>query len=779
MRLRILAALALASLTAERFVRAVLPSVSVVLFFVALGWSGVWLGAPVALRIAGAAFFILALLWSLRAWRGFSLPSRAEALAALDRGHSAAPATSFADALANQSAPQTDALWRLHLRRISALVGVLPPAPARLRPFAQDPYALTALACLALGAAAFVAGPEKYARGAAAFDWRGLRHDAPPARVDAWIDPPAYTGRAPIVLALESDKEPVAAPVGSIVVVRGGAGAKLEVTVKGGLTPRSEKEPNPLEFRFLLNGDGAMSVARDGGALARLDLRALPDLPPTITPLGGPKANARATLTLAYRLDDDYAAREARVTATAPRNMSEPIGNALAPPPSGALELGSGPGGLGEARTSLDWSDSPYAGATVDLQYEVRDDAGNVGRALVENVVLPEKPLNNPLARALAEQRRILMLDSRSRVAVRSALEGLMIAPELFSRKSGVYLGLRYATTTLRHARKDEELTEIADLLWAMALQIEEGDLPAAERELRAAQKALREALERGASQEEIERLTEQFKKALDAYLAQLQKNAQQQANKPGQRESTQTISPDELKNMLDKMAEASRNGDKDAARDMLDRLQEMLENMKAASGDNGADQARRDREMMRDLDKMMREQQKLRDDTFARERGAPPKEGESPKAESLESRQQQLRQKLEDMQKQSSGGEKKSMQDAGQAMSKSENDLKSGDDSGALTAQEKAMGALRKSASELASKMSRDAKGESGAERNSPDARGKNGQNPFAQSSQPDLRDNSAQRTRQILDELRRRLSDPGRPPGEIDYLERLIRPN
>src|SRR5208337_5640614 len=122
-----------------------------------------------------------------------------------------------------------------------------------------------------------------------------------------------------------------------------------------------------------------------------------------------------------------------------------------------------------------------------------------------------------PLARALAEQRRLLALDSGQKDKVLTAIDALMIAPELFTPQMNVYLGLRFAHASLRRARDDADLVAVSDFLWDMALHIEEGDAPQAERDLRAAQKALREALSRGASPEEIERLTQQLQKALDA----------------------------------------------------------------------------------------------------------------------------------------------------------------------------------------------------------------------------------------------------------------------
>ena len=53
-----------------------------------------------------------------------------------------------------------------------------------------------------LVASAFLAGPEKYARLAAAFDWREAAPPGASYRIDAWIDPPAYTGKPPVMLNL-------------------------------------------------------------------------------------------------------------------------------------------------------------------------------------------------------------------------------------------------------------------------------------------------------------------------------------------------------------------------------------------------------------------------------------------------------------------------------------------------------------------------------------------------------------------------------------------------
>ncbi len=65
-----------------------------------------------------------------------------------------------------------------------------------------------------------------------------------------------------------------------------------------------------------------------------------------------------------------------------------------------------------------------------------------------------------------------------------------------------------------------------------MAVDLEDGNVSDAEQALRAAQEALRQALERGATDEELKRLTDQLRAALDKFLQAL---AEQMRNNPQQ----------------------------------------------------------------------------------------------------------------------------------------------------------------------------------------------------------------------------------------------------
>ncbi len=147
--------------------------------------------------------------------------------------------------------PATRALWDLHRRRLDgalARVRVAAPSP---RLVDRDRYALRAAALLLVAAAAFVAGPDRGGRLDAAFDWRGAGAPGAGFRLDSWIDPPAYTGRPPVLLtgaAAEAASDGpakarvVAAPVNSAVIVRWSGDGRVEVATEGAVRPANRPQ---------------------------------------------------------------------------------------------------------------------------------------------------------------------------------------------------------------------------------------------------------------------------------------------------------------------------------------------------------------------------------------------------------------------------------------------------------------------------------------------------------------------------------------------------------
>ncbi len=119
----------------------------------------------------------------------------------LDRGTGIRhrPATALTDTLQTQD-PIAQALWREQRERtLASIKRIRAGLPSPRLPI-HDPWALRALVMVMLVAAYFAAGDERSLRIAAAFDWNGVLAPAN-VRVDAWVTPPNYTGKPPVILS--------------------------------------------------------------------------------------------------------------------------------------------------------------------------------------------------------------------------------------------------------------------------------------------------------------------------------------------------------------------------------------------------------------------------------------------------------------------------------------------------------------------------------------------------------------------------------------------------
>ncbi|ACK52697.1 conserved hypothetical protein [Methylocella silvestris BL2] len=777
----------------ERSWRALAPALIVAGAFLALSFTGLWLETPHWARLGGVALFAAALALALWPMRRLRLPTRRDALERIDRvsGLKERPAAVLDDRLGNADGdPETAALWALHQRRAERQVALLRTGSPSPRVVDVDRYALRAAVLVALVAAAFIAGPEKYARVAAAFDWRFAGLAGAGQRIDAWVDPPPYTGRTPIVLTQRAGApghDKIEAPVGSIIVIRSSAG-KPAYRATGALAepPRDDAKeaqakdagaqgqnpPAPAakqvagsaphnETRLVLRGDASLTI--DG--VGAFDFASIPDKPPTIALAAVPRPNARGSLTLRYQIKDDYGAIAAEAIFADPvLPDGKTSSRSLVEAPKAALQLPPAGDEAGEAETTIDLSENPWAGARVQMTLVAHDEGGNEGKSEAFTIVLPQKPFVKPLARALVEQRRNLVLNPDDKGRVSTALDAFMIAPESFDVSDGVYLGLRVASERLAAASSDKDLVDVADYLWQMALRLEEGDLSEAERDLRAAQQQLREALQRNAPPEEIKRLTDNLRAAMDKFLrefAEQQQQKQEDADQSAddQRGSGKSISEKELKAMLDKMQQLAQNGDPAEAQKMLEQMQNILENLKMAQHRKRDPQSREMSRALNELDRMSREQQQLRDETYQKGEAAkrqqrrqrsplddqdeedlsgggpnqdqPGEDGDQQEADQkpggksdagqsqaeLEKRQEDLRQRLEDLEqrlkKAGQGGPglsdaQKAMQDAKKALGQGAR----GSDS-AVEAQGRALDGLRDGAQKLAQAMGQQGEGE------------------------------------------------------------------
>ena len=530
----------------ESLLRAFWPFWTCVVLALAAGLSGLlpllggWGHLAALAALAGGLAATLAL--GLVRW---TAPRISAAIARLDGGSPERPVAAIFDEIEiGAGDPFAEKVWRAHRVRALALAARARGWPELRGDLARrDPFALRLCAPLLLAAAAMHAGADWPARIAAAAtpDLRG--EAAPPPRVEAWLEPPSYTGAPPAYLSEEGGRVGTAeVPEGTIfsaIVQNATEPPVLRLQLPNGVGAIHESPFEPTagggyELSAELATDALLEIHSGEASLGAWGIRVVPDEPPVISFATPPQATRSGTVTFAYRIADDYgAARAVAAVSLAGVEAEQPTLVPIAPlviplarPVDRARES--------EEFMIRDLQAHPWAGAEVAIELRVEDDAGQLGRSEVVLFRLPSPAFDEPMAAAFVEQRRALatatVLEEAARA--RDILAAAMRHPADYFEDPVAYLTGRIAAGRLNAMVGgriiEEEYKSVQDFLWRAARRLEDGELSDALDELRDAIRDLEDALARGESGAQISARMQQLREAVAAYLNALQ---QQLAN--------------------------------------------------------------------------------------------------------------------------------------------------------------------------------------------------------------------------------------------------------
>ena len=627
------------SMMVERGWPLLLPLVIVASLFLSVSWLGIFSRLPDIARIGVVAAFSIAALAALYPLRFFRMPGAAE----VDRRIEAAnhllhsPVQVQTDRPSGRESSFSQALWREHQKRMAGKLDSLGADLPRTRVPERDPWGLRAVAALLLVTAfAFSFGPTG-GRLSDGFNAHGA-HDVVPPRIDAWVTPPAYTGKPPIFLTADANQmtPTFTVPDGSDVSLRvtGGsgeetlayagkdgnsraidpAGPQAAATAKPAASPATPSKVR--QFTGKLTGDGTLTLKSGDDELGRWAFAIVPDKPPQIRFVGEPKRAANGAFELNYQIDDDYGAATAKAVF-ALADPQAPNAHPLYGPPEMPLTLPRRGGKSNAARTSKDLTEHVWAGSSIKLTLVATDDAGHTASSETKTLTMPERPFANPLARAVIEQRRLLALDANAKPRVLDLMDAITLRPEDTFDNMAHYLAIMSARSRLKMAASDDQLRNEVSYLWEIALGIEEGNLSAAEKRLRQAQQALQDAIKNGASDAEIEKAMKELREAMNQFLQEFAERAKQNPNAPQMQQNGQELRQSDIDRMMDQIENLAKSGDRDKAQQLLSQLQDMMNNLQAGRQQQGGEQDSQMRQQMDKLGEILRRQQEMMNDTF------------------------------------------------------------------------------------------------------------------------------------------------------------------
>ena len=203
------------------------------------------------------------------------------------------------------------------------------------------------------------------------------------------------------------------------------------------------------------------------------------------------------------------------------------------------------------------------------------------------------------------------------RPAPGNGLRAATALPDGFIAKPGLYTQIRLVARRLDAGLPDAATRDAAaEVLWALAEELEDGGLADALAAMQQAQERLSEAIRNGASKDEIAKLMQELKEATDRYLEMLAERAPaEEGPQFGQQGPSQQITGDQIQQLMDEIQRLMEEGRMAEAQELLDQLARMMENLQVTQGQGG--QGENGNPSMRDLGETLRQQQELSDEAF------------------------------------------------------------------------------------------------------------------------------------------------------------------
>ncbi len=541
-----------------------------------------------SLALTAAAFYLAIFV------RDQGIPNPARARRRLDHASGLAhhPLSSLADrpaAPAGQAALAA-ALWRYHLDRLAATLGRIPILYPQSPPHRGAIIGGRALlVVMAIFAIAVWHGPEERVRERLIQALVPNFSDFSPRPVlDVWVDPPSYMNRSPLVLASadgairRDESQIIEVPVGGQAWIRafGVVTHAAEDDADTLLTARLGDQEQVLnragdiyETSFPYQGETILEVLSDGEILDSWRFAPIPDQIPEITMPRPPQPSRRLALRLDYEAHDDHRVEGVWAEIRPVESHSEDT----------LLSIPLSPGGKSDVAGLVhrDLTPHPWAGQKVEIRLKAKDSLDQTATTAPVALVLPERVFTHPLAQEIIVARKQLIQDPAAAPMVAENLGSIADQLRQSAGDRTIFLGLQRVQNQLLKADK---MDSVIALLWDLALRLEDGSLGSAERELRAAQEALEEALANNASLDEIDRLTQRLRTALSEFLRQL---ARSETTPDESSSSGDMVTEKSLEELLDQARDLAHLGARSAAQQLLSQLRATLENIEN-SAQNG-----------------------------------------------------------------------------------------------------------------------------------------------------------------------------------------------
>jgi uncharacterized protein (TIGR02302 family) len=774
-------------------------------------------------------YLALLLCFAVYFWKGlrkFSYARHTEAITRLDAGAAGNPVSSLIDTqFIGAKDEGSRELWRLHQHRMEIEAGNVQVHAPHIRLAKRDPWAIRLIVLLFFSSAILFGRANTEQSLMETLQDLASGTTITVASFEAWAEPPGYTGLPMIYLNKLEDGIKLELPQGTRFILRSYGALELEI-VSDIATFEEGKTKFTEEATFKISNSGTLILKKGYRNIAQWNIVMIPDAPPDVVLTEEISRTIQGSIQIPYAAKDDYGIVGGSVKIMLDTDkLDRRYGLTLEPentdPITFDLPIPFNADSSDYEDTAVeDLAKHTWAGLPVIISLSVVDAAGNTAAIEPVHTAMPGKRFFDTLAGALAEQRRDILWNRTNIDRADLILRTLTYLPEDGFPNQRAYLLVRSVIRRIGYTQmrpiEDRMQNDVAETLWRAALLIEDGDLSDAAARLKRAQERLSEAMKNGATDDEIAELMDELRKATDEYLRQLAENAKPQ-DQQADNQNAQQVSPEMLQEMMDRIQELMEQGRMDEAQALMDQLQQLLENMQITKSD--AEGGEKDQKSADGLQDTLREQQELADENFQEmqeefnrnqegenqqgqqnqgeqsgkkggaDEGGPQFGGQSDLASRQEALRKLMQQQLDGLTSDDSeAGQaaREALREAERQMGQARDNLEQGLGSEALDNQADAVESLRQGMRKLNEANQQASRGQNRDGQQDSETLGPDGQDPLGRTPG---KDRSAQsngqrlhsgdelrRSKEILEEIRRRSGERSRPQLELDYLDRLL---
>lgn len=609
--------------------------------------------------------FALVSILTIRGLFHYSWPTRDVASESLDNTSEVRPLASLSDRAVVPS-PDAEMLWHVHREQLREKASELRPPKLTAQWNKVDRLRLRFVLPLILFVSALAAGHQTVPRVSESLrPDLGVLFGAHTVKFEAWINPPEYTGKAPIFLSHVANE--VRVPIGSRLVVRSEAPSPptlvLDSEAESGLKFSSVTGRN-FSAEATLDKDTTASI-NWWGERQSWKISLIPDHPPKVEFSEVPAATLNDRTKFSYKASDDYGVTSLAIEFNRVDSDNEQYSEMIPInlPAETSEEIAD--------TVTLDLTRHRWAGLEVNARLVSTDYRDQVTVSEPHTFLLPENLFLQPMAQAAQEVRTLILRETdeysesptdeispsfEDSISVSDAngldnapsgvskaadmLLALTFSPRTSFNDKAIYLALKHALSQIESSSSKAEADSVEDVLWSAALRAEYGSAADALKAFQSARRALEQALRDGASESRVKRLLEAFKTAAEelvaARIAEGRARGPQPSRPDTDQNTNESFGQQDFQDMLEALEEFSETGATESARKALDQVSDFLENLQfqitenpksqsndgwnidPKDGDRPASKEERDLvEQLQDFSDILREQREVNEDTF------------------------------------------------------------------------------------------------------------------------------------------------------------------